>query len=298
MLLRNDQLQTKSNCKASRGKKGKGKKKSSAKKGNLKKGKGKERVKSKASSSKSLSPTSPSTRKRALLCRKQAEAKRAESGEPGVVGRTRAGKRKGVKAPQEVLEVEPPAKKTRASASKAKVKDQGKLDKKDVEDKKALGKAKAKAKAKAKGKPKGKAAPKKNPRCEYPLDEDPRDSPLFCQETTDILVSFAKSVGGKDVDGKAPSFKKALRAGLADLEGKYAYNIYWTRASCGLTDPVTKNSVYTFGFGGLSDVITYKTAIAAKCAEIAVTRVYIIRCVLVRKSFPRSTGTSKSSGLN
>ena len=283
VVTRNDQLTMKSASKAARRDKvAKNKKKKQSKKGNknAKKGKGKKGKKttkpdtgSSASVAVPSSVTSPSKRKRKLLKKRSVDASNAlaahEQGDQWIPKRSKlpsagneegsikTGKRKHSKTRVRKNTARVPA----APKPKAKSKARAKAKASPRASPKASPKPKAKAKAKAKASSRrGSTKGRRN-------EGDEIDPNLFSQELVDNMYEFARSIGGKGVDTKSAMYKHSIREKLAALDWT-AYNIYWSRASCGVKR--IDRDVHHFIFTTSTAHESYRCAVACKCAEYAV----------------------------
>ena len=268
LLTRNDQLSMKKSKKDARknkmaeNKRAKGgapKKGKKVKKGKTgKKKKGKKALKNKK-------PKSPSRRKLRNLQAAGASASSAAAAEDA--GAKRRKKVKKSKEPGVVLNevdaeetwVDPQEACESAAGRKSKTKGKGKSPKKAPKPK---AEAKAKAKASAKAKSKGR-------RRRGDADGDQSDARFSDPRLAQFFIDFAKSVGGSGIKTTSPKYKSSVRAGLADLK-ECAYNMYWTKCSCGLRIQNAYDAFY-FSFVTSSAENSYKMAVAAKCCEICAT---------------------------
>ena len=82
----------------------------------------------------------------------------------------------------------------------------------------------------------------------------------------DDLYEFACGLGGEGVEPKSAIFKASMRSQLAVLDWT-AYNIYWSRASCGVKR--FDRDVHHFIFTTSTAHESYRCAVACKCAEYA-----------------------------
>ena len=136
-------------------------------------------------------------------------------------------------------------------------------------------KGRATAKAKAKAAPKGKMTkgdekPKPKAKAKGKAKIIPeQDSPLSNVDLMNELLDFAKKVGGHGIGVKSEKFKHGLRAELKHFDTS-TYNVYWSRCACGIKLKHEKRDVHHFSYLQSMADETYKIAIAAKCAEIAV----------------------------
>ena len=137
--------------------------------------------------------------------------------------------------------------------------------------------AKAEPKSKAKAAPKPKSQNKRGRRPTTAQDEvDAMEkNSLFSQELSKDIQAFAMQFDPDD-DIKSKTFKAQVRFKCPDFQGSHRLNIYWTRASCGITVKYEDGSsvdmlTFSFNYSELSDV--RKVAIAIRCATHVVSRI-------------------------
>lgn len=131
---------------------------------------------------------------------------------------------------------------------------------------KASPKASPKAKAKAKATAKAKASSRRGSTRGRKTEGDEIDPNLFSSEMVDDLYEFACGLGGQDVDPRSAIFKASMRSQLAVLDWT-AYNIYWSRASCGVKR--FDRDIHHFIFTTSTAHQSFRCAVACKCAEYA-----------------------------
>ena len=275
VVTRNDQLTMKSASKAARRDKvAKNKKKKRSNKGrkNAKKGngkKGKKTTKPNTGSSSSLAGvTSPSKRKRKLLKKRSVDASNAlaahEEGDGWIPKRPKlrsAGNEEGsIKARK------PKHSKVRKNTAQVTAAPKPKAKSKTCAKAKASPKASPKAKAKAKATAKAKASSRRRSTRGRNTEGDEIDPNLFSSEMMDDLYEFACGLGGEGVEPKSAIFKASMRSQLAVLDWT-AYNIYWSRASCGVKR--FDRDMHHFIFTTSTAHESYRCAVACKCAEYA-----------------------------
>ena len=158
---------------------------------------------------------------------------------------------------------------------KPKRKSKGKVAEAEVTTPRPKAKAKAKAKAAPKSSPKRRAAPKSSPaapkakartRQDALLHNPARSDPII-KGLMDFATVFPDSMDDPENGSK---FKTAVRETLPEHESCW-YNIYWTRNSCGLKHSEYKNDIAHFSFNTDPAPNRWKTAIAVRCAFLAVT---------------------------
>ena len=272
VLTRNDQLLLKATSKAERKnkiqknkkkkKKAKGKKSRKEKKGN-KKNRSKRVSNSPSKRRAILSRASSSRSLDADFTEEEPPAKKPKKGRVAdtskVAGLSMEGKVE--KSGAAKAKAKASAKSSAKASAKAKAKAQTRKQRKETEETVPKPKAKAKAKAKAKGKPS-----KKNKNA-VGVDES---HPLFSSNLVETFMAFSKEVGGEGVDHKGAKFKSLVRSKLDDFK-TVAYNVYWSRCSCGLTDVESRCDICNFSFSSSSAHESFRLACSVKSAEIAVT---------------------------
>ena len=299
VVTRNDQLTMKAADKEEgRQKRAKKKahKKSPAKNG--KKGRKSRKSKSKQDITKiKPEPTSPSKRKRQILKKHRSKSNHdvdVEEPAPEIAEKQPKRRRKSSKASAVAAQPEtaPSAASAEVNVSKkaprAKAQPKGKAKAtpkaKAANGCKAAPKAKSKAAPKAKSKARTKATASSSKAHEAPVAskaprrgrkknlEDTHDPSLHSQEQIDTLVEFGHLIGQHDTITN-PKFKATLRSNLADLDWT-AYNLYWTRATCGIKNKEQSVDLHHFSFSASTASPSFRIAVAAKCGEIAVTRLF------------------------
>ena len=275
LVTRNDQLSSKAskkdarrqkvaeNKKNKRHKKGKQGGKTSKTK-NAKKTRNTKRAKKTRSSSSQGLLTSPSKRKREVLKRASAAVGAVEVEQDRVPSKTTRTRAKPVASSSgvESSTKRPPTTVAKSKAVKpaGKAKAKAKVTKETTKNKSKEQSMKPAAKSKTK---KGKK------------DSLPEENPKFHNQVMiDDFLEFARSVGGKGVDPKNPSFKKHVRSELDELEWT-RLNVYWSKAACGVK--AGSHDIHYFGWTASCAEPSYVAAIAVKCAHLAVPCFALLR---------------------
>ena len=211
---------------------------------------------------------SPSKRNMAML--RRAKSCAASLGEP--------------QAEMEIEPVENVPKKNRVSRHKSAGSEQKPKPKRraaDRGDKAGEAKAKAKAKAKAASRPakstsadgRGKGRGKGKGKGRGKGRGNPGGAATSSKSDAGLLQTFKDFVQLFDpaATPKSTKFKHQVRGQVEELQ-HFDYNIYWSRASCGLKSKRAEKDIAHFIFSGSSAPDSIKCALAIKCVELYAAR--------------------------